>query len=180
MKACIGLLIGCGGCLLSSPAWAETLSDVDRLQSEIATVQVNLDHVWIMVATGLVFLMQVGFMLLEGGLVRSKNSINVAQKNLADFTWSFASFGALGFMVMFGPSVAGLFGFDTGLIAFDHVNEHTYAFFVFQGVFCGTAATILSGAIAERMHLSATRLFGGAAIGTGTEAGGAVGARVGG
>ena len=155
MRACIGALACSAAYFLGPSGWAATPVDVGHLQNEIATVQVNLDHVWIMVAAGLVFLMQVGFMLLEGGLVRSKNSINVAQKNLADFTWSFASFGALGFMVMFGPSVAGLFGFDTGLMAFDQLDERTYAFFVFQGVFCGTAATILSGAIAERMHLSA-------------------------
>jgi len=137
-------------------AWAAGQpQSLEALSAQLSALQTNLDHVWMMTTGGLIFLMQIGFMLVESGLVRSKNSINVAQKNLADFALSLACFGALGFMVMFGATVYGLFGFDHGLIAFDRLDKNTYAFFIFQAFFCGTSATIMSGAIAERMRLSA-------------------------
>lgn len=114
-------------------------------------VQTNLDHVWTMTAAALVFFMQGGFLLLEAGLVRSKNSINVAQKNIADMVLAIVIYGAVGFMFMFGGSFWGIFGFDWELLAFNSVEDWTFTFFVFQVVFCGTAATIMSGAVAERM-----------------------------
>lgn len=119
-----------------------------------AAMRADLDHVWIMVAAALVLLMQIGFMLLEAGMVRSKNSINVAQKNLADFSFSAICFGGLGFMLMFGPSI-GPFGWDFGLAVFPGKTEEELGFFIFQAMFCGTAATILSGAVAERFNFTA-------------------------
>ncbi|WP_321393502.1 ammonium transporter [Emcibacter sp.] len=116
-------------------------------------LQNNLDHVWTMTAAGLVFMMQAGFLLLESGMVRAKNSINVAQKNITDFILSTMVFGAVGFMIMFGSSVGGLFGFELDLLMFDRVSDWTFTFFVFQVVFCGTAVTVLSGAVAERMKM---------------------------
>ena len=123
-------------------------------QDTAVPLRADLDHVWIMVAAALVLLMQIGFMLLEAGLVRSKNSINVAQKNLADFSFSAICFGALGFMFMFAPSV-GLFGWDLGMTIFPGKTEEELGFFIFQAMFCGTAATILSGAVAERFNFNA-------------------------
>ncbi|MGH1349302.1 MAG: ammonium transporter [Methyloligellaceae bacterium] len=116
-------------------------------------LQSNLDHVWTTIAAGLVFLMQAGFLFLEAGLVRSKNSINVAQKNVTDFIFSTLVFGAVGFMLMFGKSTHGYFGWDADLFMFDKISDWSFTFFVFQLVFCGTAATIISGAAAERMKL---------------------------
>jgi len=121
--------------------------------SEQFALQTNLDHVWTMLAAGLVFFMQAGFLFLESGLVRSKNSINVAQKNIADFILSTMVFGAVGYMLMFGTSWNGLIGWDPSLFMFDSLDEWSMTFFVFQLVFCGTAATIVSGATAERMKL---------------------------
>jgi len=121
------------------------------LENEINQKQLNIDHIWTMMAACLVFFMQGGFLLLEAGLVRSKNSINVAQKNIADFILATVCFGAVGFMIMFGTSLNGLIGLDWDLFAFDKVEDWTFTFFVFQVVFCGTAATIVSGAVAERM-----------------------------
>ncbi|WP_417832123.1 ammonium transporter [Terasakiella sp.] len=121
------------------------------LENELNQKQLNIDHIWTMMAACLVFFMQGGFLLLEAGLVRSKNSINVAQKNIADFILATVCFGAVGFMIMFGGSIGGLIGFDWDLFAFDKVEDWTFTFFVFQVVFCGTAATIVSGAVAERM-----------------------------
>ncbi len=116
-------------------------------------LQSNLDHVWTMIAAGLVFLMQAGFLFLEAGLVRSKNSINVAQKNVTDFILSTLVFGAVGYMLMFGKSPHGYFGWDSELFMFDKISDWSFTFFVFQLVFCGTAATIISGAAAERMKI---------------------------
>lgn len=138
------LIIGLIG--FATPAMAK---DVDA-----AIVQANLDHVWTMIAAALVLMMQVGFLFLEAGLVRSKNSINVAQKNIADLTVSVACFWLLGFMIMFAPSAGGFFGLSSDFLALDHRPDWDFTFFVFQAVFCGTAATIMSGAVAERFSFS--------------------------
>jgi len=98
----------------------------------------------------LVFVMQAGFLCLESGLVRSKNSINVAAKNITDFTISSTIFWAVGFAIMFGDSVSGFFG--TSYFFFgDGASPQLIAIFLFQMMFCGTAATLVSGAVAERM-----------------------------
>ena len=154
----VGLTLGLALAVLVSPSWAEPITQAELnalrqdLEAQIADKQVNLDHVWTMVAAALVFLMQGGFLLLEAGLVRSKNSINVAQKNIADFVVATCAFYLVGFALMFGPTVEGLFGI--GGFAFNHRDDWDFTFFVFQLVFCGTAATILSGAVAERMKFS--------------------------
>ena len=116
-------------------------------------LQSNLDHVWTMTAAALVFFMQAGFLLLEAGQVRSKNSVNVAQKNLVDFILSTVAFGLVGFALMFGTSQGGFWGWDDRLAVFGAADNWSMTFFVFQLVFCGTAATILSGAVAERMNM---------------------------
>lgn len=114
----------------------------------------NLDIAWILISAALVMLMQVGFCFLESGLVRAKNSINVAIKNMADFCVSAAIFWLLGFGIMFGTSRLGLAG--TELFMLDAGDDWWLsAFFVFQLVFCGTAITIISGAVAERMRFDA-------------------------
>ncbi|MGF1626403.1 MAG: ammonium transporter [Alphaproteobacteria bacterium] len=145
-------------CLLPAAAWADDVTALEQriadLEAAVATPQVNLDFVWTMVAAALVFFMQAGFLLLEAGLVRSKNSINVAQKNIADMVVATTAFWLVGYMIMFGDSVGGLFGWDGRLFAFEEIGDWTYAFFVFQVVFCGTAATIMSGAVAERMRFT--------------------------
>lgn len=119
-----------------------------------ATVQTNLNFVWTTVAACLVFMMQLGFLLLESGLVRSKNSINVAQKNLVDFVISCLVFALFGFALMFGASAWGLVGIDGSLSILSLEGDWNFTFFLFQMVFCGTAATIVSGAAAERLKLS--------------------------
>ncbi|MEM7295915.1 MAG: ammonium transporter, partial [Pseudomonadota bacterium] len=121
--------------------------------TEKFALQSNVDHIWTMTAAGLVFLMQAGFMLLEAGSVRSKNSVNVAQKNLIDFLLATVGFGAVGFSIMFGVSHAGWFGWSSEIAFFSASEDWSMTFFVFQLVFCGTAATIVSGAVAERMTM---------------------------
>jgi len=97
--------------------------------------------------------MQAGFTALESGLVRAKNSINVAIKNVSDMTFSLIVYFLVGFGLMFGADIGGFMGGDKFLLTGADTPDD-YAFFIFQAVFCGTAATIVSGAVAERMQFS--------------------------
>ena len=110
---------------------------------------------WILICAGLVFLMQPGFMCLESGLTRTKNSINVAVKNLSDFGISSFLFWFFGFGLMFGSSYWGWLGLDKFLFEFDPGNPWISAFFLFEAMFCSTAITIVSGAVAERLQFGA-------------------------
>lgn len=110
----------------------------------------SIDTMWMLLCAFLVIVMQAGFTCLESGLVRAKNNINVAIKNLIDFCISVLLFALFGFGLMFGTSANGLIGIDEFLIGPDFTPERV-AFFFFQAAFCGTAVTIVSGAVAERM-----------------------------
>jgi len=116
------------------------------------------DLIWLLACAGLVFLMQPGFMCLESGLTRSKNSINVAVKNLADVGISVVLFWAFGYALMFGASFAGWIGTQGFFIELD-TNPKLAAFFIFEAMFCGTATTIISGAVAERLRFTAYLLI---------------------
>jgi Amt family ammonium transporter len=109
-----------------------------------------LDHFWLLLCSGLVFLMQAGFMCLESGLTRAKNNINVAVKNLADFGVSVLLFWMFGYALMFGASQNGWIGLADFFPNFD-ARPGPAAFFLFEAMFVGTATTIISGAVAERM-----------------------------
>lgn len=108
------------------------------------------DVLWLLIAACFVFLMQAGFLCLESGRTRSKNNINVAAKNMIDFLISVSIFWIFGFGLMFGVSVSGLIG--SSLFTFgEQQSSFNISFFLFQMMFCGTAATLTSGAVAERM-----------------------------
>jgi Amt family ammonium transporter len=111
-----------------------------------------LDYIWIIIGSALVFMMQAGFAMVESGLTRSKNSINVAIKNLTDYGISTVVFWIAGFALMFGPSFKGILG--TGFFLFNPPGVWPAVFLLFQAVFCSTSATIVSGAVAERMRFS--------------------------
>ncbi|MEO0562712.1 MAG: ammonium transporter, partial [Chloroflexota bacterium] len=114
----------------------------------------SLDILWVLVSAGLVFLMQGGFLCLETGLTRNKNNINVAIKNITDFGLTTIIFWMFGYAFMFGRStLGGWLGVSDFFPALDPLNEGgLLAFLLFQIMFCGTAVTILSGAVAERMR----------------------------
>ena len=119
-------------------------------------VQFHLNVVWTVMAALLVFLMQAGFMALEAGAVRAKNSINVVMKNVADIVIVSIVFLLVGFPLMFGKTVFGLFGLN-GFFLHGHTMETDpwlWVFLLFQIMFAGTSATIVSGAIAERAKFS--------------------------
>lgn len=137
--------------LLSPAAHAQT---ADQTVST-ADLLIAIDNTWLITATVLVFLMQAGFLALESGMVRAKNSINIAQKNLADVILATLIFGFFGFAIMFGPTVNGVWGFDAGWLFLQDIRPELLGTFAFQAVFCGTAATLVSGAVAERMGLVA-------------------------
>ncbi len=139
----------------ASAALASSPPDLAKLAADVEQIRSHLNHAWLMTAAALVLLMQAGFLLLEAGMVRSKNSINVAQKNVVDFFVSAACFAVFGFMLMFGPSIGGLFGYPGTLWGYSGLDDWTYTYFVFQVAFAGTAATIVSGAVAERMSYAA-------------------------
>ncbi len=153
---------------LESNARAIIQGSVDKLQLQInqlelinkgalnalefrldAILQANLDTFWLLICAILVFLMQAGFMCLETGLSRNKNSINVALKNVADFGIAVVTFWAFGFAFMYGTSVMGLVGNKFYFFTTHVAGYQTY--FVFQAMFVATAATIISGAVAERL-----------------------------
>ena len=106
--------------------------------------------IWLATSIALVFFMQAGFALLECGASRAKNAINVIMKNYTDICFGSIFFWAIGYGLMFGESQAGLFGFSHFLD--DSLSNKQTIGLVFQLMFAATCATIVSGAVAERMR----------------------------
>ncbi len=118
----------------------------------IDLVQTHANYIWTMIAAALVFFMQAGFALVESGFTRAKNTINIMMKNIMDFSMGTIAFWAVGFGLMFGATKTGLFG-TSGFFLSDFSPDGDpwiLVFWMFQAVFAGTAATIVSGAMAER------------------------------
>ena len=116
----------------------------------------NINLLWMLICAVLVFMMQAGFMCLESGIIRNKNNINVALKNVSDFGISIVVYWIVGYGIMFGASQSGLFG--TNNFFFDPSGTTTsgpaMTFFIFQSMFCATAASIISGSVAERLKFN--------------------------
>lgn len=113
-----------------------------------------IDTIWVLIATAFVFFMQAGFAMVETGFTRAKNAGNIIMKNLMDFSVGSFIFWVIGFSIMFGVDTGGFIGkIDLlSLGSFEHLELGIpkEAFLIFQTVFCATAATIVSGAMAER------------------------------
>ncbi|HMV35942.1 MAG TPA: ammonium transporter, partial [Turneriella sp.] len=126
-------------------------------EEAVKNLRSDTDLLWLMVAGFLVFFMQAGFAYVETGFSRKKNVVNILMKNTSDFLVGSLGFWTIGFSLMFGPQLVAGFGFGTPVL-FDRLLEgpdgkpiaFNYAFLFFQMVFAGTAATIVSGAMAER------------------------------
>ena len=110
-------------------------------------IAISLDTVWMLLAAMLVFWMQPGFALCEAGFTRSKNSVNILMKNFVDFILGSLLFFFVGFGFMFGSDGAGFIGAPNW-------GDLVEGFLIFETVFCATAATIVSGAMAERTKFS--------------------------
>ena len=130
---------------------------VEELAQKLDTVQLiftsQIDTLWVLICTCLVFLMQGGFMCLEAGITRPKNSINIALKNITDMSVAITVFWMFGFGLMFGSSFYGIFGTEFFFFTSDYGAYQVY--FLYQAVFVATATSIISGAIAERTKFEA-------------------------
>ena len=119
----------------------------------ITDLVLSLDTVWMLLAAMLVFFMQPGFALVEAGFTRTKNTANILMKNLLDFMLGSLLFWTVGFGIMFGAG--GFIGMPHLFnLNFYHSQLPVEGFLIFQTVFCATAATIVSGAMAERTKFS--------------------------
>ena len=119
------------------------------------------DTIWVLIAAALVFFMQAGFAMVETGFTRAKNAGNIIMKNLMDFSIGTPTYWLVGFGIMFGTGTF-IGGFDLGVMkdySFLGLTFPLPAFLIFQTVFCATAATIVSGAMAERTKFSAYCLY---------------------
>ena len=126
---------------------------------DITTVMSELYGVWFLIGTALVFFMQAGFAMVETGFTRAKNAGNIIMKNMMDFCLGTVMFILLGFAVMMSENyVFGLIGIPNFQIFTDYAN-FPWSVFVFNLVFCATAATIVSGAMAERTKFSAYLIY---------------------
>lgn len=151
----------------AGPAWAEEPAAAAAAPADppdtVEALRADTDILWTCVAAFLVFFMQAGFALVEVGFTRAKNACNIIMKNLMDFGIGTIAFYFLGFGLMFGATKGGWFGGDHFM--FD-ATQHSpasenwgWAFLIFQTVFCATAATIISGAVAERTKFSAYLVY---------------------
>ena len=130
--------------------------------NSVELVQNNLNVVWTLVAAILVFLMQAGFALVETGFTRAKNAANIMMKNLMDFAVGSLAFYVLGAALMFGASkAAGWFGWGgLGMPSLmDGEGSWNWTFLFFQTMFAATAATIVSGAVAERIEFKSYLIY---------------------
>lgn len=133
-----------------------------EIQNAINSVAEIPFAIWFLIGAALVFFMQCGFAMVETGFTRAKNAGNIIMKNLMDFCIGTVTFILLGFGLMMSEDyVAGLIGLPNMGI-FTNYAEFDYSSFVFQLVFCATAATIVSGAMAERTKFSAYCIYSAA------------------
>jgi len=140
------------------PATAASEPAPDALSALEKKLQDNINAVWIVAAAALVFFMQAGFCMLETGMVRAKNSINVSMKNFMDFCIATPAYLFVGFTLMFGISWNGIVGLGDFWLS-DNNSTNFWAFWIFQVVFAGTATTIVSGAMAERTKFVGYAVF---------------------
>jgi len=125
--------------------------------------------IWVLVATALIYFMQAGFALCEAGLTRAKNTGNILMKNLMDFCIGTPCYWLVGFGIMFGstapiigrldPMIRGIYGAENTVVP---QTMPLWCYVIFQTVFCATAATIVSGSMAERTNFKAYCLYSAA------------------
>lgn len=136
--------------LAADPSGAETINQDQDLAA---------DYVWVLVCGFLVFFMQAGFAMVEAGFCRAKNATNLLSKNLMDFVMASLVFLAVGYALMKGEDAAGLFGTTGWFLYGEAYDVGTYLDFFWQLVFAGTAATIVAGAVAERLKFPAYLIY---------------------
>ncbi len=155
-KLLSGLIVAAVLLALPSTALAADPEGVATLGDDLA---VALDFLWLMIAAAMVFLMQAGFAMVEGGFCRAKNNTNLMTKNLMDMAVGSLAYFVVGFGLMYGASAGGLVGTNGWLMSGSFYDVTMYRDFMFQVVFAATAATIVSGAVAERLKFSAYLVY---------------------
>jgi Amt family ammonium transporter len=154
-RVLIGLAAVAAGMMGGALAFAEP--------DTAASNAVAINTIWTLLAAFLVFFMQAGFALVETGFTRAKNAANIMMKNLMDFCVGSLVYWLVGFGIMFGASRSGLFGTDGFLLSAADPSTGDglwqFAFWMFQAVFAATAATIVSGAMAERTKFVAYLVY---------------------
>jgi len=170
------VLIGsmCGAAFAQEAAVSVATEEIVAVAAEEAATGVSVEmftvnNVWMMVCTFLVFAMHLGFATVESGLTRAKNTVNILFKNVSIVSIGLMTYAVVGFGLMYpGTEFAGkLFGFagwgiGTGAEGLTSSYNPGYTYwtdFLFQGMFAATAATIISGAVAERVKLSSFLVF---------------------
>ncbi len=161
-------IVGCGALLtlLLAPAVATAQEEAAAVSQELFTV----NNTWMLVATFLVFIMHLGFAALESGLTQSKNTVNILFKNTAIVAIGLITYAVVGFNLMYPGdfSLGQFFGFagfgldpgaDGNTIAYADGAYTYWTDFIFQAMFAATAATIVSGAVAERIKLGSFLVF---------------------
>ncbi|MDO3383365.1 ammonium transporter [Gilvimarinus algae] len=136
----------------SAPAAAALLVCAPVVYAEQAASSSSVNTVWIAIAAALVFFMQAGFALLESGMSRAKNTVNVIMKNYADVCLGSLVFCLVGFGLMFGANPTGFFGTDHFFL--NPEEEWDWSVVLFQAMFAATATTIASGTMAERTRFN--------------------------
>jgi Amt family ammonium transporter len=145
--------------LIIVATWGLAAHAQDELTAD--DVQVTLNNIWVTIAAFLVIFMNAGFAMVETGFVRQKNAVNVLSKNLIVFALATLGFWFIGFSLMFGANSNGFIGWGGIFLSGppelyglgpDGINLSKDTFFLFQVAFAGTAATIVSGAVAERVR----------------------------
>ncbi|GET26549.1 ammonium transporter [Prolixibacter sp. NT017] len=135
-------------------------SKLTDIASAVSSNATSLDTVWVLVAAVLVMFMQPGFAMVEAGFTRAKNTANILMKNLMDFSVGSLAFWLVGFSLMFGSDIGSFIGKPNLFFTASYGNDvPDLAILFFQTVFAATAATIVSGAVAERTKFSSYLIF---------------------
>ncbi|MCE4566201.1 ammonium transporter [Maribellus sp. CM-23] len=131
------------------------------MEETLQGLQIGLDNMWLLIAGFLVMFMQPGFAMVEAGFTRSKNTANILMKNLMDFSIGSLLYWIIGFTLMYGDSIGGFVGMPDLFFMSDGFGDNyaDYSDLFFQTVFCATAATIVSGAMAERTEFKSYLIF---------------------
>ncbi len=134
----------------------------DKKPTAADILRVDVDVLWTLVAAFLVFFMQAGFAMVEAGFTRAKNAANIIMKNLMDFAAGSLAFWLIGASLMFGENPTGFIGTPdfalTGWLGIEH-DATKFSNLIFQTVFAATAATIVSGAMAERTKFASYLVY---------------------
>ena len=141
--------------------------DIVMAEDKVSLGVFTANNVWMMLCTGLVFIMHLGFATLETGLTQQKNAVNILFKNTFIVCFGIISYAYVGFNLMYPGEFNGFLGFagfglstdEAGLTSAYNVGYTYWTDFLFQAMFAATAATIISGAVAERIKLSSFMVF---------------------